>query len=51
MKADWRAHLEQEFESGQAYKPNKADWLDGVWSGMRWPTTRMSSAAARPPCR
>jgi 2-oxoglutarate dehydrogenase E1 component len=35
MKADWRAHLEQEFESGQAYKPNKADWLDGVWSGMR----------------
>jgi 2-oxoglutarate dehydrogenase E1 component len=35
MKADWRAHLEQEFESGQSYKPNKADWLDGVWSGMR----------------
>ena len=35
MKADWRAHLEQEFEAGQAYKPNKADWLDGVWSGMR----------------
>ncbi|MGV8937463.1 MAG: 2-oxoglutarate dehydrogenase E1 component [Allorhizobium sp.] len=35
MKADWRAHLEQEFEAGQSYKPNKADWLDGVWSGMR----------------
>ncbi len=35
MKADWRAHLEQEFEAGQAYKPNKADWLDGVWSGLR----------------
>ncbi len=35
MKADWRAHLEAEFESGQAYKPNKADWLDGAWSGLR----------------
>ncbi|MGF0539589.1 2-oxoglutarate dehydrogenase E1 component [Agrobacterium sp. ES01] len=35
MKADWRAHLEQEFEAGQSYKPNKADWLDGVWSGLR----------------
>ncbi|TIP29871.1 MAG: 2-oxoglutarate dehydrogenase E1 component [Mesorhizobium sp.] len=35
MKADWRAHLEQEFEVGQHYKPNKADWLDGAWSGLR----------------
>lgn len=35
MKADWRASLEQEFEAGQSYKPNKADWLDGVWSGLR----------------
>jgi 2-oxoglutarate dehydrogenase E1 component len=35
MKADWRAHLEGEFEAGQSYKPNKADWLDGAWSGYR----------------
>jgi 2-oxoglutarate dehydrogenase E1 component len=35
MKAEWRAHLEAEFEAGQAYKPNKADWLDGAWSGLR----------------
>ena len=35
MKADWRALLEIEFESGQSYKPNKADWLDGAWSGLR----------------
>jgi 2-oxoglutarate dehydrogenase E1 component len=35
MKADWRANLEIEYEAGQAYKPNKADWLDGVWSGLR----------------
>ncbi|ODT08810.1 MAG: 2-oxoglutarate dehydrogenase E1 component [Mesorhizobium sp. SCN 65-20] len=35
MRADWRGHLETEFEAGQAYKPNKADWLDGAWSGLR----------------
>ncbi|TKT82820.1 2-oxoglutarate dehydrogenase E1 component [Aquamicrobium sp. LC103] len=35
MKADWRAHLEAEFEAGQSYKPNKADWLDGAWTGLR----------------
>ncbi len=35
MKADWRARLEAEFEAGQAYKPNKADWLDGAWSGLK----------------
>ncbi|KFB08776.1 2-oxoglutarate dehydrogenase E1 component [Nitratireductor basaltis] len=35
MKAEWRQHLETEFEAGQAYKPNKADWLDGVWTGLK----------------
>ena len=35
MRADWRARLEAEFEAGQGYKPNKADWLDGRWSGMK----------------
>jgi 2-oxoglutarate dehydrogenase E1 component len=35
MSADWRARLDAEFEAGQAYKPNKADWLDGRWSGLR----------------
>jgi 2-oxoglutarate dehydrogenase E1 component len=35
MRADWRANLENEFEAGQSYKPNKADWLDGAWSGLR----------------
>jgi 2-oxoglutarate dehydrogenase E1 component len=28
------AHLESEWEVGQHYKPNKADWLDGKWSGL-----------------
>jgi 2-oxoglutarate dehydrogenase E1 component len=34
-KADWRTRLEAEFEAGTGYKPNKADWLDGRWSGMK----------------
>ena len=35
MKADWRAQLEAEFEAAQGYKPNKADWLDGRWAGLK----------------
>jgi 2-oxoglutarate dehydrogenase E1 component len=35
MKSEWRARLETEFEAGQSYKPNKADWLDGRWAGMK----------------
>ena len=35
MKADWRAHLDAEFETAASYKPNKADWLDGRWSGLK----------------
>jgi 2-oxoglutarate dehydrogenase E1 component len=35
MKADWRARLEAEFEAGGGYKPNKADWLDGRWAGLK----------------
>ena len=34
-KADWRAKLEVEFEAGANYRPNKADWLDGAWSGLK----------------
>ena len=35
MKADWRARLDAEFEAAQGYKSNKADWLDGRWSGLK----------------
>ncbi len=35
MRGAWRDRLEGEYEAGQAYKPNKADWLDGRWSGFR----------------
>ncbi len=32
MKSAFQAHLNEEFEAGKDYKPNKADWLDGRWS-------------------
>jgi 2-oxoglutarate dehydrogenase E1 component len=35
MRADWRHRLEAEYEAGQAYKPNRADWLDGKWAGLK----------------
>ncbi len=34
-KVAFQAHLNEEFEAGKNYKPNKADWLDGRWSKMR----------------
>lgn len=34
-RAEWRRKLDAEFEAGQSYKPNKADWLDGRWAGLR----------------
>ncbi|MEO0426452.1 MAG: 2-oxoglutarate dehydrogenase E1 component [Pseudomonadota bacterium] len=33
MKAGFQSFLNEEFESGKSYKPNKADWLDGRWQG------------------
>jgi 2-oxoglutarate dehydrogenase E1 component len=35
LRADWRHRLEAEFEAGQGYKANKADWLDGRWAGLK----------------
>jgi 2-oxoglutarate dehydrogenase E1 component len=32
MKAAFQAKLNEEFEAGKEYRPNKADWLDGKWS-------------------
>ena len=34
MQADFRNFLEEEFAAGEAYRPNRADWLDGKWSGI-----------------
>ena len=35
MRSDWRQRLEAEFEAGQSYSANKADWLDGRWAGVK----------------
>ncbi|WP_424942129.1 2-oxoglutarate dehydrogenase E1 component [Aliiroseovarius crassostreae] len=32
MKASFQARMNEEFEAGKEFKPNKADWLDGRWS-------------------
>src|SRR4029077_7207649 len=34
MAADFQQSLEHEFDSATSYKPNKADWLEGAWSGL-----------------
>jgi 2-oxoglutarate dehydrogenase E1 component len=34
MKASFQSTLNGEFETGKEYRPNKADWLDGKWSGL-----------------
>ncbi len=46
IDADWdarerdafKAFLESEYAAGSAFKPNKADWLDGQWSGFAPPS-------------
>jgi 2-oxoglutarate dehydrogenase E1 component len=35
MKSSWRSKLDAEFDIAANYKPNKADWLDGRWSGLK----------------
>lgn len=34
-KIAWREKMDAEYEAGQSYKPNKADWLDGIWAGLK----------------
>jgi len=36
-RANFRAFLDSEFESGENFRPNKADWLDGNWRGYGLP--------------
>jgi 2-oxoglutarate dehydrogenase E1 component len=35
QKQEFQNHLNNEFEAGKNYKPNKADWLDGKWAGLK----------------
>lgn len=32
---DWHAYLEKEFQAATSYKPNRADMLEGTWSGLK----------------
>ena len=33
--SDFKKFLDNEFELSKSYKPNKADWLDGTWTGIK----------------
>ena len=35
--AQYRAFFESEYEAAKTFKPNKADWLEGQWSGLEKP--------------
>lgn len=35
MVEEFKAYLEESFEASKSYKPNKADFLEGKWSGMK----------------
>ena len=34
LVAEWQERLAEAFEAAGGYKPNKADWLEGAWSGL-----------------
>jgi len=34
MTTAFNARLDEEYESSKAHRPNRADWLDGRWTGM-----------------
>ena len=35
MQDAFNAQLEEAFQAAQSFKPNKADWLEGHWSGLK----------------
>jgi len=37
--SDFKKFLDNEFELSKSYKPNKADWLDGTWTGIKRAST------------
>jgi 2-oxoglutarate dehydrogenase E1 component len=38
MVDDFNNRMEQAYEAGKTYKPNKADFLEGAWTGMKTAT-------------
>ncbi len=46
-QAGWdafQAQLEEAYKASQSYRPNKADWLEGIWSGMKQPSGGAASS-------
>ncbi|MGE0516905.1 MAG: 2-oxoglutarate dehydrogenase E1 component, partial [Hyphomicrobiaceae bacterium] len=37
LRAAYRSRLDEELAAAEGYRPNKADWLDGRWSGVGLP--------------
>ncbi len=37
MVTEFETFLDEEFDAGKNFHANKADWLDGLWSGMKLP--------------
>src|SRR5579871_4734473 len=35
MAKDFTAHLDTAFDAAKSYRPNKADWLEGAWTGLQ----------------
>ncbi|HUZ91663.1 MAG TPA: 2-oxoglutarate dehydrogenase E1 component, partial [Methylocella sp.] len=35
LQANWWHHLETSLQASQSFTPEKADWLDGRWAGLR----------------
>ena len=46
---DFIAHLEDEFEAGANYAPNKADWFEGRWAGLGQPGEPVARGATSTP--
>ena len=47
MTQDFRSLLDSEFDAAKEYKPNKADWLEGQWSGLKAVTQASGKEDAR----
>ncbi len=43
----FQAQLDDDFKASKAYRPNKADWLEGSWLGMKQPGQGGAAADSR----
>ncbi len=39
MMEELNQHFQREYDAGKEFKPNKANWLEGKWSGFTQPST------------